>query len=177
MHTLSPDEEIKSQMRGAWGGISQTSSQELRVRFSRKLSNLQLQWKYYTCTSLKWYVFTWWPHMKSLMVTHGHQGSTWGCLVYQHNFMGLLLPGNWDEENWGEQSVYIREKLLWACQEAKPFMPSGLGPPMVFVHFLMALLERSIFPFSKRALASYEEPDKNPRKYSSIADQLLQVFS
>lgn len=41
-HTLSPKEEIKSQMRGAWGGISQTSLQELRVRLPSKLSKLQL---------------------------------------------------------------------------------------------------------------------------------------
>lgn len=154
-HTLSPKEEIKNQMTSTWGSISQTSSQEPSVRLSSKLSNLQLQWKYYTCSSLKLYVFTWWPHMKSVMVTHGHQAM---AVLKDALFTSTILWAFYCQETGmrstgGEQSVYIRGKTSLSLPGAQALHANGLGSPMVFVHFLVALLEPNTRPFSKRALA------------------------
>lgn len=53
----------------------------------------------------------------------------------------------------GEQSVYIRGKTSLSLPGAQALHANGLGSPMVFVHFLVALLEPNTRPFSKRALA------------------------
>ena len=67
--------------------------------------------------------------------------------------MGLLLPGNWDEEYWGAAECLHKGKTSLSLPGAQALHASGLGPLMVFVHFLMALLEPNTRPFSKRALA------------------------
>lgn len=133
-HTLSPQEEIKSQMRGAWGGISQTSVQELCVRLSSKLSKLQLQWKYYTCSSLKlcFHVVT------THEVPHGH---TWpprqylGMPCLPAWLYGLLLPENQDEEYWNGTECLYKGKKISASQEHKPFKPFMPWPFYVFCLF------------------------------------------
>jgi len=68
--------------------------------------------------------------------------------------MGLLLPGNRDEEYWGGGAEYLHKgKTSLSLPGAQALHASSLGPPMVFVHFLMALLEPNTHPFTKRALA------------------------
>lgn len=53
----------------------------------------------------------------------------------------------------GRAECLHKGKTSLSLPEAQALHASGLGPPMVFVHFLMALLEPNTRPFSKRALA------------------------
>lgn len=92
--------------------------------------------------------------MKSLMVTHGHQGSTWGCLVYQHDFMDFYCQKIRMRSTGRGQSVYIKEKKIsQPARSTSPSSSSCLGPSMFFIHFLMTPLEPNTHTLSKRAFA------------------------
>lgn len=173
-HTLSPKEEIKSQMRGAWGGISQAREQELHVRLSSELSKLQLQWEYYACSSLKGYVFMWWPHMKSLMVTHGHQGSTRGCLVYQHNFMDFYCQKTGMRSTGREQNVYTKEKRSLSLPGAQAFHALAL---LCFL-FISSWFHWSPTPThsAREHLLSKKNLLKTPRNTASWLISFLRSF-
>lgn len=164
-------------MRGAWGGISQTRIQELRVRLSSKLSKLQLQWKYYTCSSLKLYVFRWWPHMKSLMVTHGHQGSTWGCLVYQHDFMDFYCQKIRMRSTGRGQSVYIKEKRSLSLPGAQALQALHALALLCFL-FISSWLHWNPTPThsAREHLLGKKNPMKTPRNTSSWLNSFLKSF-
>lgn len=92
--------------------------------------------------------------MKSLMVMHGHQGSTRGLLVYQHDFMDFYCQKTGMRSTGRGQSVYIKEKnISEPARSTNPSSPSCLGPSMIFVHFLMSPLEPNTHTLSKRAFA------------------------
>lgn len=138
-HTLSPEEEIKRQAKGACGGTYQTSSQGLQARGSSKLSKLQLQWEYYASSYLKRYVFMRRPHVQSLVVTPGQQYSTRGCLVYQHN-LWVFYYQETEVKSMGESRVFM--SVLYLSQEHKHFMP-------VVVTALLWLLFISLWPWKQ----------------------------